>query len=77
MKLNKADEQILSALKQCKELTLAEICEKTGLPGKKVFRSLRKLFENEMIESNARKYKFITDKPPTKGKDEGETSEEE
>ena len=76
MKLNKIDEQVLASLKQCKELTLAEICDKTGLPGKKVFRSLRKLFENEMIDSNARKYRFITDKPTTKGKDE-EVPEEE
>ena len=77
MKLNKTDEQVLAALKQCKELTLAEICEKTGLTGKKVFRSLRKLFENEMIDSNARKYRFITDKPTTKGKDEEEMPQEE
>ncbi len=72
MKLNKNDEQIIAALKSNKEqtLTLAEICEKTGLTGKKVFRSLRKLFEAEMIDSNARKYHLLKDKPPVKGKEE-------
>ena len=77
MKLNKTDEAVLAALKVNKELTLAELSEKTGLPGKKIFRSLRKLFENEMIDSKARKYRFLTDKPPAKGKDEEETPEEE
>ncbi len=72
MKLNKNDEMIIAALKQNKEMTLAEICEKTGLTGKKVFKSLRKLFESEMIDSNARKYRFLTDKPP-KGKEEKES----
>jgi len=69
MKLNKTDEQVIAALKE-KELTLAELAEKTGVPTKKIFKSLRKLFENEMIDSNARKYRLITDKPPKKGKGE-------
>ena len=77
LKLNKTDEQIITALKASKELTLAEICEKTGLTGKKVFRSLRKLFEAEMIESKARKYRLLTDKPPAKGKAEEQGTEEE
>jgi predicted transcriptional regulator len=68
MKLNKTDEQVVAALKE-KESTLAELTEKTGIPSKKVFKSLKKLFENEMIDSNARKYKLLTDKPPKKGKD--------
>ncbi|HTY76132.1 MAG TPA: hypothetical protein VMD05_11285 [Candidatus Nanoarchaeia archaeon] len=76
MKLNKVDEQVIAALK-IKDLTLAELTEQTTLPSKKVFRSLRKLFENEMIDSQARKYKLLTDKPPaTKAKDE-EVPEEE
>ncbi len=77
MKLNKNDEQIIAALKTSKELTLAEITEKTGLTGKKVFRSLRKLFEAEMIDSKGRKYCLLTDNPPEKGKDEEETPEKE
>ena len=59
VKLNKVDEQVLAALKAGKELTLQELTEKTGEPSKKVFRSLRKLFENELIGTNARKYKLV------------------
>ena len=59
VKLNKIDEQVLAALKAGKELTLQELTEKTGEPSKKVFRSLRKLFENELISTNARKYKLV------------------
>ena len=59
MKLNKTDESVVAALKEGKELTLAEISETSGQPSKKVFKSLRKLFENEIIGSNARKYKLI------------------
>jgi predicted transcriptional regulator len=79
LKLNKTDEQVVTCLKESKELTLAEITEKTGLTGKKVFRSLRKLFENEMIDSKGRKYRLITDKPPAKKIDaeEDEASENE
>jgi predicted transcriptional regulator len=58
VKLNKVDEQVVAALKEGKELTLQELTEKTGLPSKKVFKSLRKLFENEMIDTKARKYKL-------------------
>jgi len=58
VKLNKTDEQVLAALKEGRELTLQEIAEKTGETSKKVFKSLRKLFENELITTNARKYKL-------------------
>jgi predicted transcriptional regulator len=58
VKLNKTDEQVIAALKEGKELTLQEIADKTGEKPKKVFKSLRKLFENELIETNARKYKL-------------------
>jgi DNA-binding IclR family transcriptional regulator len=59
VKLNKVDEQVVAALKEGKELTLQELIEKTGQPSKKVFRSLRKLFENEMVDTKARKYKLL------------------
>jgi predicted transcriptional regulator len=59
VKLNKIDELVIVALKAGKELTLQELTEKTGEPSKKVFRSLRKLFENELISTNARKYKLV------------------
>jgi predicted transcriptional regulator len=64
VKLNKTDEQVMAALKEGGELTLQEIAEKTGETSKKVFKSLKKLFENEFIETNARKYKIST-KPDT------------
>jgi predicted transcriptional regulator len=75
MKLNKVDEQVIAALK-LKDQTLAELAEQTNLPSKKVFRSLRKLFENEMIDSQGRKYRLLKDKPPVKGKDEEEVPDE-
>ena len=70
VKLNKTDEQVLATLKENGELTLQELSEKTGETSKKVFKSLRKLFENELIETKARKYKLLT-KTPTASK-EGE-----
>jgi len=60
-KLNKTDKLVLDALKGG-ELTLQEITDKTGETSKKVFKSLRKLFENELIETNARKYKLCENK---------------
>lgn len=59
VKLNKIDEQVVAALKEGKELSLQEIAEKTGQPSKKVFKSLRKLFENEMVDTKARKYSLL------------------
>jgi predicted transcriptional regulator len=57
MKLNKVDEKVFQTLKaEGKELTLQELTDKTGEPSKKVFKSLRKLFEHEIIETKARKY---------------------
>jgi len=59
VKLNKIDELVLAALKEGGELTLQEIAEKTGESPKKLFKSLRKLFENELIDTKARKYKLL------------------
>ena len=68
VKLNKTDEKVVAALKaEKKELTLQELADKTGEPCKKVFRSLRKLFENEIIETQARKYKLTGKMPSGKG----------
>jgi len=70
MKLNKTDEKVFQTLKaEGKELTLQELTEKTSEPSKKVFKSLRKLFEHEIIETQARKYK-LTGKDPKTAKDE-------
>ena len=62
VKLNKTDEQVIAALKEGGELTLQELCEKTGESPKKVFKSLRKLFENEFIDTQARKYRLLREK---------------
>jgi len=60
VKLNKVDELVISTLKSVdKGLTLAEIAEKTGESEKKVFKALRKLFENEMIYCQNRQYKLV------------------
>ncbi len=78
MKLNKVDDLVIGALKPVAAgLTLQEIADQTGQPTKKVFKSLKKLFEHEMINSQARKYKLLTDKPPVKAKDKEAPSEEE
>jgi len=78
MKLNKNDEKVVAVLKANKELTLAELAEKTELPSKKVFRVLKKLFENEMIDCQGRKYKLLSDKPPAgKESDEAAAADEE
>ncbi len=78
MKLNKNDEKVVAALKETKESTLAELTEKTGLPSKKVFRSLKKFFENELIDSQGRKYRLLPDKvPASKGTEEDEAPEDE
>ena len=75
VKLNKTDEKVVAALKAeaSKELTLQEISDKTGESSKKVFRSLRKLFENEIVGTQARKYK-LTGKT-TSGKNEEEAED--
>jgi len=62
VKLNKTDQLVMNALKEGKELTLQEIADKTGETPKKIFKSLRKLFENELIETNARKYELASTK---------------
>jgi uncharacterized membrane protein len=60
VKLNKVDEFVISTLKSAgKGLALAEIAEKTGESEKKVYKALRKLFENEMIECQNRQYKLV------------------
>jgi len=59
VKLNKVDELVVSTLKSAgRGLTLAEIAEKTGETEKKVYKALRKLFENEMVDCQNRQYKL-------------------
>ena len=60
VKLNKTDEKVVATLQaEGKELTLQDIVDKSGEPSKKVFRSLRKLFENEIVSTQARKYALM------------------
>ena len=56
-KLNKTDKLVIATL-EGGELTLQEIADKTGEKPKKIFKVLRKLFEKEIVETNARKYKL-------------------
>ena len=58
VKLNKNDNLVLDALKDG-ELTLQEIADKTDIPSKKVFKILKKLFENELVDTKARKYRLL------------------
>jgi len=57
VKLNKTDKLVIAAL-EGGELTLQEIADKTGETPKKIFKCLRKLFENELVTTKARKYKL-------------------
>ncbi len=75
VKLNKTDEQVIATLKENGELSLQELSEKTGETSKKVFKSLRKLFENELIETKARKYKISTKTAKASKDDETELPE--
>ena len=79
MKLNKTDEKVVATLQaEHTELTLQEIANKSGEPSKKVFRSLRKLFENEIISTQGRKYKLvITDTKAIKAKLAAKAEEED
>ncbi len=82
MKLNKTDEAVVKTLKaEGKDgLSLQEIADKSGQPSKKVFKSLKKLFEHEMVDTRARKYTLLTDKVPSgkesKEADAAESDEE-
>jgi predicted transcriptional regulator len=72
VKLNKTDEEVFQTLKtEGKELTLQELSDITGEPCKKVFKSLKKFFEHEIIETKARKYS-LTGKDPKAAKEEAE-----
>ena len=71
VKLNKTDEKIVATLKaEGKELSLQELADKTGETQKKIFRSLRKLFEHEIVSTQARKYKLTGKDPKAAAKEE-------
>jgi hypothetical protein len=59
-KLNKVDEAVVSTLKTAgKGLTLKEIAVNCGETDKKVFKSLRKLFEYQMIDCENHQYRLL------------------
>ena len=58
VKLNRTDKRILDLLNRDGPLTLYEIAEKLEMKPKTVFRSLRKLFENEMISSDPKTRRY-------------------
>jgi predicted transcriptional regulator len=58
VRLNKTDKLVVETLEKG-ELTLQEIANQTGEKPKKIFKSLRKLFEKEMVDTKARKYRLI------------------
>jgi predicted transcriptional regulator len=78
-KLNKIDEKVVAALQaEGKELSLQELTDKTGEPSKKVFKSIKKFFENEIVSTQARKYKLtIVDTKAIKAKLAAKGEEEE
>jgi DNA-binding IclR family transcriptional regulator len=57
--VEKLESQIVSALQNSgKPLTLSEIALQVGIPEKKVYKSLRKLFEKGKIDCNNRRYRL-------------------
>jgi len=75
VKLNRIDQCVLTALKEFGELSLQELGEKTGESPKQLFKSLKKLFENELIDTKARKYKLSNKTPSASKEDETELPE--
>ena len=58
-RLSKIEKLVVSTLKDSdKELTFAEIVERTGESKKRVFKALRKLFEKDMINTGNRTYRL-------------------
>ena len=57
--MGKLEDLVVSTLEGSNEgLTLAEIAERIGQSEKKVFKALRKLFNNGIIDSENRRYKL-------------------
>jgi DNA-binding IclR family transcriptional regulator len=55
--MGKPEDDVVATLKSSgKALTLAEIAERMGIPEKKVYKALRKLFENGLIDTENRRY---------------------
>jgi predicted transcriptional regulator len=60
--MGKPEDQILQLLKNEKPLTLVEIAEKLDLKPKIVYKSLRKLFENNEISCDTKTRRYTVAK---------------
>lgn len=56
--MGKTEDEIVKLLNNSEPLTLIEIAEKLNKKPKAVFRSLRKLFEEEKIESDQKTHLY-------------------
>ena len=57
--MGKLEKLVVSTLENANEgLTLAEIAERIGETEKKVFKTLRKLFQKGIVDSQNRRYKL-------------------
>lgn len=56
MKMKKIHRQIIKTLKEKSSLTLDEISENLEMPKKNVFKALRKLFQEGLVETEKAKY---------------------
>jgi DNA-binding IclR family transcriptional regulator len=64
--LGKIDEQVLAVLQKAgKPLSLTEIAEQSGIPPKKVFGGLRKLFEAGKIDCDQKARTYAAAKEKT------------
>lgn len=58
--MGKTEDEVVSTLKNSeKPLTLPEIAEKTGLSEKKVYKAVRKLFENGSVDTENHRYSLV------------------
>jgi len=60
--MGKTEDKILQLLSNSEPLTLVEIAEKMGKKPKVVFRSLRKLFEEEKITCDMKTRRYSVEK---------------
>jgi DNA-binding Lrp family transcriptional regulator len=65
MKMKKIHRQIIKILKENSSLTLDEISEKLGIAKKNVFKALRKLFEEGLIETEKAKHYKLSEEAET------------
>lgn len=57
--MGKNEDQIVEAMKKTgKPMTLVEIAEQVGRPPKKVFSSIRKLFENGTLDCDQKSHTY-------------------